>query len=59
MAAEEHVGEAGLTLDSILEGVELEAETIRTSKMQDQISNMIREDPEGVAGLMKRWIAKE
>jgi len=58
-AAEERVGEAGLTLDSILEGVELEAETIRTSKMQDQISNMIREDPEGVAGLMKRWIAKE
>ncbi|MBN2583398.1 MAG: hypothetical protein JXL80_10035 [Planctomycetes bacterium] len=57
--AEESVGEAGLTLDSILEGVELEAETIRTSKMQDQISDMIREDPESVANLMKRWISKE
>ena len=57
--AEESVGEAGLTLDSILEGVELEADTIRTSKMQDQISDMIREDPESVANLMKRWIAKE
>jgi len=57
--AEESVGEAGLTLDSILEGVELEADTIRTSKMQDQISNMIREDPENVANLMKRWVGKE
>ncbi|NIA20589.1 MAG: hypothetical protein GWP05_01175 [Anaerolineaceae bacterium] len=56
---EDSVGEAGLTLDSILEGVELEADTIRTTRMQDQISGMIRDDPESVADLMKRWIAKE
>jgi flagellar M-ring protein FliF len=52
-------GEAGLTLDSILEGVELEAETIRASKMQEQISNMVKEDPEAVANLIKRWVVKE
>ncbi len=53
------VGEAGLTLDSILEGVELEADTIRTSKMQDQISSMIKEDPDAMANLVKRWISQE
>jgi len=58
-AAPESVGEAGLTLDSILEGVELEADVIRTSKMQEQIGNMIKEDADTVASLVKRWVAKE
>jgi flagellar biosynthesis/type III secretory pathway M-ring protein FliF/YscJ len=49
----------GLTLDSILEGVELEADTIRASKMQEQISSMVKEDPESVANLVKRWIVQE
>jgi flagellar biosynthesis/type III secretory pathway M-ring protein FliF/YscJ len=57
--AAEPVSEAGLTLDSILEGVELEADVIRASKMQEQISNMIKEDPDGVTTLVKRWIAQE
>jgi flagellar M-ring protein FliF len=55
----ESVGEAGLTLDSILEGVELEADTIRASKMQEQISNMVKEDPDSVANLLKRWVVQE
>ena len=58
-APTEAVGEAGLTLDSILEGVELEADVIRASKMQEQIANMIKEDPDAVAGLVKRWVSKE
>jgi len=58
-ATAESVGEAGLTLDSILEGVELEADVIRTSKMQEQIGNMIKEDADAVASLVKRWVAKE
>ena len=49
----------GLTLDSILEGVELEADTIRASKMQEQIASMVKEDPESVANLVKRWIVQE
>lgn len=59
VASPEAVGEAGLTLDSILEGVELEADTIRASKMQEQISNMVKEDPEAVANLIKRWVVQE
>lgn len=53
------ISEAGLTLDSILEGVELEADTIRASKMQEQISSMIKEDPDAMANLVKRWISQE
>jgi flagellar biosynthesis/type III secretory pathway M-ring protein FliF/YscJ len=44
--------------DSMLDGVELNDETVRTSHMVDQVSHMVRENPDAAAALVKRWLSR-
>ncbi len=53
---DELVGEAG-EADVALEGVELDDSTLRRQQMLDQIGTMIQQNPDEVAGLLRRWIS--
>ena len=50
-------GEAG-SGDAVLTGIELDDETLQSRKMVDEVSIMIKENPENAAALVKRWLAK-
>jgi flagellar biosynthesis/type III secretory pathway M-ring protein FliF/YscJ len=54
-ASEIVVGEAASS-DQMLDGVELDDESIRAQQMLDQVTNMVKENPEGAASLVKRWM---
>jgi flagellar M-ring protein FliF len=41
-----------------MEGMELDAETVRTQQMLDQVSTLVKEDPDAAAALVKRWVAR-
>ena len=51
----EVVGEAEESAPA-MEGVELDAEALRRNQMLGQISNMVRQNPDEVADLLRRWI---
>jgi len=51
------VGEANEG-DAVLTGIELDDETLQSRKMVDEVSTMIKENPENAASLVKRWLAK-
>jgi flagellar biosynthesis/type III secretory pathway M-ring protein FliF/YscJ len=58
MSTEEDVfGEANQG-DAVLTGIELDDDTLASRKMVDEVSTMIKENPENAAALVKRWIAK-
>ena len=42
-----------------LEGVEMDDTALRRQQMLDQISEMVKQNPDEVAGLMRRWIRVE
>lgn len=44
--------------EAVLTGIELDDDTLASRKMVDEVSNMIKENPENAAALVKRWIAK-
>ncbi len=44
--------------DAVLTGIELDDETLQSRKMVDEVSIMIKENPENAATLVKRWMAK-
>ncbi len=44
--------------EAVLTGIELDDETIQSRKMVDEVSTMIKENPENAASLVKRWMAK-
>jgi flagellar M-ring protein FliF len=44
--------------EAVLTGIELDDETLQSRKMVDEVSAMIRENPENAAALVKRWITK-
>lgn len=44
--------------DAVLTGIELDDETIQSRKMVDEVSTMIKENPENAASLVKRWMNK-
>jgi flagellar biosynthesis/type III secretory pathway M-ring protein FliF/YscJ len=44
--------------DAVLTGIELDDETLQSRKMVDEVSTMIRENPENAAALVKRWMTK-
>ncbi|MCL2640979.1 MAG: hypothetical protein FWD53_09060 [Phycisphaerales bacterium] len=54
---EDVVGEANEG-DAVLTGIELDDETLQSRKMVDEVSTMIKENPENAASLVKRWLAK-
>ena len=54
----EVVGEA-IESTPILEGIEVDDDALRRQQMQGQISDMIRQNPDSVANLLRRWITVE
>ena len=56
-AADDVFGEANQG-DAVLTGIELDDETLQSRKMVDEVSTMVRENPENAASLVKRWMAK-
>jgi flagellar biosynthesis/type III secretory pathway M-ring protein FliF/YscJ len=46
------VGESGQTLD----GVELDEETVRAQQVVEQVSTLVKENPDSAASLIKRWL---
>ncbi len=54
----EIVGEA-IESAPILEGVEVDDAALRRQQMKGQISEMIRQNPDSVANLLRRWITVE
>src|SRR5258706_14095346 len=46
------VGESGQTLD----GVELDEETVRAQQVVEQVSTLVKENPDTAASLIKRWM---
>ncbi len=56
-AADDVFGEANQG-DAVLTGIELDDETLQSRKMVDEVTTMVRENPENAAALVKRWMAK-
>jgi flagellar biosynthesis/type III secretory pathway M-ring protein FliF/YscJ len=48
------VGAGGSTLD----GMEMDEDAVRTQQMLDQVSTMVKENPDGAAALVKRWLSR-
>lgn len=48
----EEVGEGSAALD----GVELDPDSIRNKQMLEQVANLVKENPDAAAGLVKRWL---
>jgi hypothetical protein len=42
--------------ESMLDGMELDEDTVRTQQMLDQVSTLVGENPEAAANLVKRWL---
>jgi flagellar biosynthesis/type III secretory pathway M-ring protein FliF/YscJ len=41
-----------------LDGMELDEDSVRTQQMLDQVSTMVKENPDGAAALVKRWMSR-
>jgi flagellar biosynthesis/type III secretory pathway M-ring protein FliF/YscJ len=54
-AGEGLAGEVGTT-DATLDGMEMDEDAIKTQQMLDQVSTMVKENPDGAAALVKRWL---
>jgi flagellar biosynthesis/type III secretory pathway M-ring protein FliF/YscJ len=56
ISASEHivgnVGEGNAALD----GMELDEDAVKAQQMLDQVQQMVQTNPEGAAGLVKRWL---
>jgi flagellar biosynthesis/type III secretory pathway M-ring protein FliF/YscJ len=50
-------GEVG-TGTGTLDGMEMDEESVRTQQMLDQVSTMVKENPDGAASLVKRWLSR-
>ncbi len=48
-------GEAGFS-NTTLDGMELDEDAVRTQQMLDQVTTMVKENPDGAAALVKRWL---
>jgi flagellar biosynthesis/type III secretory pathway M-ring protein FliF/YscJ len=44
--------------DATLDGMELNDEDVRTQQMLDQVSTMVKENPDSAAALVKRWLTR-
>jgi flagellar biosynthesis/type III secretory pathway M-ring protein FliF/YscJ len=54
-AGESLAGEVGMT-NATLDGMELDEDAVKTQQMLDQVSTMVKENPDGAAALVKRWL---
>lgn len=45
--------------DGALPGIELDEETIRTQRVVEQVSTMVKGNPDSAASLVKRWMQKK
>jgi flagellar biosynthesis/type III secretory pathway M-ring protein FliF/YscJ len=54
-ASEPLAGEASPG-NPLLDGMELDADAVRAQQMVDQVSTMVKENPEAAANLVKRWL---
>jgi len=43
---------------SALDGMELDEDHVKTQQMLDQVTTMVKENPEGAASLVKRWMTR-
>jgi flagellar biosynthesis/type III secretory pathway M-ring protein FliF/YscJ len=48
-------GEVGES-DQALDGMELDSGTVKAQQMIEQVSTMVKENPDGAANLVKRWL---
>ena len=39
-----------------LDGMEMDEDTIRSQQMLEQVSNLVKENPDSAASLVKRWL---
>ena len=46
------------TLVGGIEGMELDPDMVRTQQMLDQVSTLVKEDPDAAAALVKRWVSR-
>jgi flagellar biosynthesis/type III secretory pathway M-ring protein FliF/YscJ len=53
--AEALAGEASFT-NTTLDGMELDEDAVRNQQMLDQVTTMVKENPDGAAALVKRWL---
>jgi flagellar biosynthesis/type III secretory pathway M-ring protein FliF/YscJ len=56
--ASDLIGEADES-DTPMAGIELEEGEVRTSMLLEQVSEMVKKDPEATAKLLKQWINVE
>jgi flagellar biosynthesis/type III secretory pathway M-ring protein FliF/YscJ len=42
--------------NAMLDGMELDADSVQAQQMVEQVSTMVKEDPEAAANLVKRWL---
>jgi flagellar biosynthesis/type III secretory pathway M-ring protein FliF/YscJ len=58
LATDENIaGEAGEGA-AMLDGMELDDDTIKAQQMVQQVSTMVKENPEGAASLVRRWLER-
>ena len=57
VGGEEVVGEAG-DGETVLGGMELDEDAAKTQQLQEQVSDLVKENPEAAASLIKRWMNK-
>jgi len=55
VAGEGLAGEAGDT-DQTLAGMELDEDAVHAQQMLEQVTTMVKENPDGAASLVKRWL---
>jgi flagellar biosynthesis/type III secretory pathway M-ring protein FliF/YscJ len=55
VAAEDSATEVSEGIQS-MDGMEVDEDSIRTQQMIGQVSNMVKENPDGAANLVKRWL---
>jgi flagellar biosynthesis/type III secretory pathway M-ring protein FliF/YscJ len=53
--AEQLAGEAAFA-NATLDGMELDEDAMKTQQMLDQVTTMVKENPDGAAALVKRWL---
>jgi flagellar biosynthesis/type III secretory pathway M-ring protein FliF/YscJ len=56
MPPPEHVAGEATQGDQTMEAVEIDDQAVKTQQMIGQVQNMVRENPDGAANLVKRWL---
>ena len=56
MPPPEHIAGEATQGDQTMEAVEIDDQAVKTQQMIGQVQNMVRENPDGAANLVKRWL---